>query len=65
MNRQKHLINFLIAISGFAIWYLGTAFVLLEPNISNWKQSTRLLLVLEAPVFSVFIFAMYKALKSN
>jgi len=63
--KKNYLINFLIAISGFAIWYTGTAFVLLEPNISNWSQSTRLLIVLEAPVFSVFIFAMYKALKTK
>ena len=50
MNTIKTLKSYalytLLAVCGFAIWYLGTAFVVLDLNIANWGEITRLLVVL-------------------
>lgn len=65
MNTIKTLKSYalytLLAVCGFAVWYLGTAFVLLEMNFANWEQSTRLLVMLEGAITSVGAIAIYKA----
>ena len=64
MNTIKTLKSYalytLLAVCGFAVWYLGTAFVLLEMNFANWEQSTRLLVMLEGAITSVSAIAIYK-----
>jgi hypothetical protein len=45
----------MLALCGFAIWCLGAAFVVLDLNIENWEESTRLLVVLYGAVSSVFL----------
>lgn len=64
MNTIKTLKSYalytLLAVSGFAVWYLGTAFVLLEMNFANWEQSTRLLVLLEGAITSFGAIAIYK-----
>jgi hypothetical protein len=58
---KRYAIYTLLALCGFAVWYLGTAFVLLELNFANWEQSTRLLVILEGAVTSVGAIGVYKA----
>jgi hypothetical protein len=64
MNTIKTLKRYAVYISlvvcSFAVWYLGTAFVLLEMNVVNWKQSERLLLVIEGAITSVGLIAIYE-----
>jgi hypothetical protein len=64
MNTIKTLKSYalytLLAVCGFAVWYLGTAFVLLEMNFANWEQSIRLLVMLEGAITSVGAIAIYK-----
>ena len=64
MNMIKTLKSYalytLLAVCGFAVWYLGTAFVLLEMNFVNWEQSTRLLVMLEGAVTSVGAIVIYE-----
>lgn len=57
---KSYAIYILLAVCGFAVWYLGTAFVLLEMNFANWEQSTRLLVILEGSITSVGAIAIYK-----
>ena len=57
---KSYALYTLLAVCGFAVWYLGTAFVLLEMNFANWEQSTRLLVMLEGAVTSVGAIAIYK-----
>jgi len=64
MNTIKTLKSYalytLLAVCGFAVWYLGTAFVLLETNFVNWEKSTRLLVMLEGVITSAGAIAIYK-----
>jgi len=64
MNTIKTLKSYafytLLAVCGFAVWYLGTAFVLLEMNFANWEQNIRLLVMLEGAITSVCAIAIYK-----
>jgi len=50
----------LLAVCGFAVWYLGTAFVLLEMNFANWEQSIRLLVMLEGAITAFGAISIYK-----
>lgn len=67
MNTIKTLKSYalytLLVVCGFAIWYLGTAFVLLDMNFANWEQKTRLLVMLEGAVTSCGIVILYKAIR--
>jgi len=64
MNTIKTLKSYalytLLAVCGFAVWYLGAAFVLLEMNFVNWGQNIRLLVMLEGAVTSVGAIVIYK-----
>jgi len=64
MNTIKTLKSYalytLLAVCGFAVWYLGTAFVLLEMNFANWEQSARLFVMIEGVVTAVGVIAIYK-----
>jgi hypothetical protein len=57
---KSYALYTLLAVCGFAVWYLGTAFVLLEMNFANWEQSTRLLVMLEGAITAVGAIAIYK-----
>lgn len=50
----------LLVVCGFAVWYLATAFVLLEINFVNWSQWIRLLVVSEGVVTAISIVSFYK-----
>jgi hypothetical protein len=49
MNKFKTIKSYalytVLAVCGFAIWYLGTSFVILDLNYVNWKESTRFLVI--------------------
>ena len=57
---KSYALYTLLAVCGFAVWYLGTAFILLEMNFVNWEQSTRLLVILEGAITSAGAIAIYK-----
>ena len=58
---KSYAIYALLAVSGFAVWYLAAAFILLEMDFTNWEQTTRLLVMLEGAVTSGGVVAIYKA----
>jgi len=60
---KSYALYTLLVVCGFAVWYLGTAFVLLEMNFSNWEQKIRLLVVLEGAVTSCAIISLYKVVR--
>lgn len=64
MNTIKTLKSYasytLLAVCGFAIWYLGTAFVLLEIDFRNWGQLIRSFVMLEGAITSIGVIAIYK-----
>jgi len=60
---KSYALYTLFVVCGFAVWYLGTAFVLLEMNFSNWEQKIRLLVVLEGAVTSCAIISLYKVVR--
>jgi hypothetical protein len=57
---KSYAIYTLLAVCSFAVWYLGTGFVLLEMNFANWEQSTRLLVILEGAITSGGAIGIYK-----
>ena len=57
---KSYALYIVLAVCGFAIWYLGTAFVLLDLNFVNWEESTRLLVLLEGIITSIGLLAVYK-----
>ena len=64
MNKIKALTRYtlytLLALCGFVIWYLGTAFVILDLNVLNWQKSTRFLVLLEGAVTSIGLIVVTK-----
>mgnify|MGYP001290865309 CR=1 FL=1 len=61
---KSYALYTVLAVCGFAIWYLGTAFVLLDLNFVNWQESTRLLVLLEGTLTSVGIVGVTKVIRS-
>ena len=61
---KSYTLYTVLAVCGFAIWYLGTAFVLLDFNFSNWGESTRFLVLLEGAITSIGIVAVSKISRS-
>ena len=61
---KEYFLYTVLAVCGFAIWYLGTAFVLLELNFTKWEESTRLLVLLEGTLTSVGILGITKVGRS-
>lgn len=57
---KSYALYTLLAVCGFAVWYIGTAFVLLEMNFANWEQDARLLVMIEGAITSVGVIAIYK-----
>jgi hypothetical protein len=60
---KSYALYTVLGICGFAIWYLGTAFVLLDLNFTNWDEGTRLLVLLEGSVTSIGIILVNKITK--
>jgi hypothetical protein len=58
LSIKEYFLYTVLALCGFAIWYLGTAFVILDLNIANWQESTRLLVLLEGTLTSICIVAV-------
>jgi hypothetical protein len=61
---KSYALYTVLALCGFAIWYLGAAFVVLDLNIENWEEGTRLLVVLYGAVSSIF-FVAFTIIKRN
>ena len=58
LSIKEYFLYTVLALCGFAIWYLGTAFVILDLNVVNWQESTRLLVLLEGTLTSIGIVAV-------
>lgn len=53
------LLYTLLAVSGFAFWYLAIAFVTMELNFANWKEMGRFAFIslgLTTSAAAVFIY---------
>lgn len=50
---KVYLLNTLIIVCCFSIWYFGTAFVKMELNPMNWSESSRFLVVAEGFITSI------------
>ena len=50
----------MLAICGFAIWYLGAAFILLDLNFVNWEEDTRILVLIEGIITGIGFLIIYK-----
>ena len=55
---KSYALYTVLAVCGFAVWYLGTAFVILDLNIINWQESTRLLVLLEGAITAIGFIAV-------
>ena len=64
LSVKEYFLYTLLALCGFAIWYLGTAFVILDLNVLNWEESTRLLVLLEGAITSIGLVALTKISRS-
>ena len=64
LNLKEYFLYMVLALCGFAIWYLGTAFVILDLNVVNWQESTRLLVLLEGTLTSIGLVAVTKISRS-
>ena len=53
LSVKEYFLYTLLALCGFAIWYLGTAFVILDLNPVNWDEATRFLVLSEGLVTAV------------
>ena len=65
LSVKEYFLYTLLALCGFAIWYLGTAFVILDLNVLNWEESTRLLVLLEGAITSIGLVALTKISRSQ
>ena len=57
LSIKEYFLYTLLALCGFAIWYLGTAFVILDLNPVNWDEATRFLVLSEGLVTAVAFIA--------
>jgi hypothetical protein len=64
LSVKEYFLYTLLALCGFAIWYLGTAFVILDLNVSNWEESTRFLVLSEGTITSIALVAITKISRS-
>lgn len=64
LSVKEYFLYTLLALCGFAIWYLGTAFVILDLNVLNWEETTRLLVLLEGTITSIGLVATTKISRS-
>ena len=64
LSLKEYFLYTVLALCGFAIWYLGTAFVILDLNVVNWQESTRLLVLLEGTLTSIGLVAVTKISRS-
>lgn len=58
LSVKEYFLYTVLALCGFAIWYLGTAFVILDLNIINWQESTRFLVLANGLLTSIGIVAV-------
>ena len=64
LSVKEYFLYTLLALCGFAIWYLGTAFVILDLNVSNWEESTRFLVLVEGAITSIGLVVITKINRS-
>jgi len=64
LNLKEYFLYTVLALCGFAIWYLGTAFVTLELNYLRWDASTRFLVLIEGVITAVGLVAVTKISRS-
>jgi hypothetical protein len=57
---KSYALYTLLVVCGFAVWYLGNAFVLLEMNFANWEQNIRFLVAIEGAITSIGAIAIYQ-----
>ena len=60
---EETIKTILLFISGFAVWYLGIAFIGLESNVFEWDEKTRALFIVESTLTSLLFYATYKILE--
>ena len=65
LSLKEYFLYTVLALCGFAIWYLGTAFVILELNCLKWDASTRFLVLTEGTITAVGLVAVTKITKSQ
>ena len=64
LNLKEYFLYTLLVLCGFAIWYLGTAFVILELNCLKWDASTRFLVLIEGAITAVGLVGVTKISRS-
>ena len=62
---KEYILYTLLALCGFAIWYLGTAFIIMDFNPVNWSEATRFLVVAEGLVTAITIVALTHLARSK
>ena len=65
LSLKEYFLYTVLALCGFAIWYLGTAFVILDLNCLNWDASTRFLVLIEGAITAVGIVALTHLARSK
>jgi len=63
LNLKEYFLYTLLVLCGFAIWYLGTAFVILELNCLKWDASTRFLVLMQGAITAVGLVIVVKLKK--
>ena len=63
LNLKEYFLYTLLVLCGFAIWYLGTAFVILELNCLKWDASTRFLVLMQGAITAVGLVIVTKLKK--
>jgi hypothetical protein len=58
LSVKEYFLYTLLALCGFAIWYIGAAFVTLDLNIINWQGNTRFLVFTNGLLTGVGIVAV-------
>jgi hypothetical protein len=58
LSVKQYFLYTLLALCGFAIWYIGAAFVILDLNIINWQENTRFLVFTNGLLTSIGIVAV-------
>jgi hypothetical protein len=55
LSIKEYFLYMFLALFVFAVWYLGTAFVILDLNILNWEKSTRFMVLANGSITSIGI----------
>ena len=65
LSIKDYILYTLLALCGFAIWYLGTAFIIMDFNPVNWGEATRFLVVAEGLITAIAIVALTHLTRSK